>query len=120
MTRSRLNKFISETYGSVADRPWPGHPTYAVYRHENSRKWFAVIMDIPKSKLGIDGNETVSVVNLKCDPYLSGDLRNGKNIFPAYHMNKEHWITVLLDGSVNAELMQTLLQMSFDLTYKKK
>lgn len=73
-------------------------------------------MDIPKSKFGVSDNENISVVNLKCDPLLIGSLTKDEGIFPAYHMNKAYWVSVWLDGTVEREKIEWLLNLSFDLT----
>ena len=65
------------------------------------------------------GTELIDVVNLKCDPILTGSLRSDKGIFPAYHMNKSNWISVALDGSVSADKIKMLLDMSYELTSPK-
>ena len=116
--RKYLDKYITETYGAMADFPWISAPSYAVYRHESNKKWFAVVMDIPESKLGLSGDKNISVVNLKNDPIMIGLLLNDAGIFPAYHMNKSYWITVLLDGSVDVDKLKWLLDISFNLTNK--
>ena len=54
-------------------------------------------MDIPKNKLGLQGEEMLEVVDFKCDPILIGTLREEPGFFPAYHMSKDSWITVALD-----------------------
>ncbi|MBR6563778.1 MAG: MmcQ/YjbR family DNA-binding protein [Clostridia bacterium] len=95
------------------------YPSYAVFRHQSNKKWFAVIMRIPISKLGIMENREVSVVNLKCTPEAMDELWDSDGIFPAYHMNKRHWITVLLDGTVPTETVKKLLDVSFDATNVK-
>ena len=82
----------------------------------NNKKWFAVIMEIPKSKIGLNDDGLVNVVNLKCDPLLVGSLRSEPGIFPAYHMNKDKWLSVALDGSADDEQIKMLLDMSFELT----
>ncbi len=114
-----MDKYINEAYGVRAEFLWESAPTFAVYRHEVGRKWFAVIMDIPKSKIGLSEEENVSVVNLKCDPLLIGSILKDNGIHPGYHMNKNYWITVRLDGSVSAQQLKWLLGLSFDLTKKK-
>ncbi len=119
MNRQELIKHISEIYGTEAEYPWASAPQYAVFRHANNRKWFAVIMDIPKSKLGLCSDDIIDIVNLKCDPILTGSVRIEKGIFPAYHMNKSHWISVSLDGSVEDETVRWLLSLSFDMTSLK-
>ncbi len=119
MNREALDKHISDTYGIKAEFPWVSAPTYAVYRHSSNNKWFAVIMEIPKIKIGLSEEGNINVVNFKCDPLLSGSLILEKGIYPAYHMSKTHWITVCLDGSVEEENVKFLLNLSFELTDKK-
>ena len=120
MNRGALDKYIKETYGIMAEFPWLSAPTFAVYRHKSNNKWFAVILEIPKNKIGIEEDGNINVVNLKSDPLLIGSLILDKGIHPAYHMNKNHWITVCLDGSVEEEKVKWLLDLSFELTYKKQ
>lgn len=114
MDKQELFAWALETYGTQPDYPWMD--ANAVLRHQPSRKWYAVVMEVGRQKLGLAGEGTVDVVNVKCDPLLSGSLRQQRGILPAYHMNKEKWITVLLDGSVEAELVKNLLDMSYQLT----
>lgn len=75
-------------------------------------------MDIPGARLNLDCG-TISIVNLKNDPVMSGSLRTEPGIFPAYHMNKESWISVALDGSVPDDKLRMLLDISFELTKPK-
>lgn len=119
MDRNGLKKYILDTYGIGSDRPWAKYPDNEVFRHDINRKWFALVMAIPKSKLGIMGNGSVDGVNLKCDPLMAGSLRQNTGIFPAYHMNKNSWITAVLDGSVPDDLLKMLIDMSYEATSPK-
>lgn len=119
MNKKKLQEFIFKLYGVKPEYPWVKYPTFAVFRHEDNKKWFAVIMTVEKKKLGINQEGVTDVVNLKCAVELISSMRNQKGIFPAYHMNKEHWLTVSLDGSVNEETLKFLLALSFELTDKK-
>ena len=119
MTRNELEAFILEAYNAAADYPWLKYPNYEVFRHSNNRKWFAIIMDIPKNKLGLQGEELLEVVNFKSDPILIGALREEPGFFPAYHMSKDNWITVALDGSVSDDKIKMLLDMSYQATVPK-
>ncbi len=74
----------------------------------------------PEDTLGLRGTESLDVVNFKCDPILIGSLRGEPGIFPAYHMNKEQWLTAALDGSVSDEQIKMLLDMSYEATASKK
>lgn len=120
MSRTVFERYITDTYGVTAEYPWLRTPTHAVYRHPDNKKWFAVVMELPQKVLGVQGEDTVAVVNLKCDTKLIGSLIGESGIFRAYHMNKEHWITVSLDESVDDEKMHWLLDMSYDLTARHK
>ncbi|MBQ9679252.1 MAG: MmcQ/YjbR family DNA-binding protein [Ruminococcus sp.] len=114
-----LFAYAQNTYGVVPDYPFSTAPTYAVLRHLSNRKWFALFMDVPRSRLGLDGEEKVDILNIKCDPILSGSLRLQEGYFPAYHMNHDGWLTILLDGTVPTEEIIPLLDMSFELTMVK-
>lgn len=119
MNRSELEKFISDNYVCISDFPWMQYPIFRVFRHPNNKKWFAVIMDIPKSKIGLPSDDIISVVNLKSDPIMVGSLLREKGFYPAYHMTKSSWISVALDGSADDEKIKMLLDMSFEATTVK-
>lgn len=119
MNRSQLDKYITDKYGVIAERLFEKNPGFQAYRHNDTKKWFAMIMDIPKSRLGLGVQDIIDVVNLKCDPLLIGSLRMEQGFYPAYHMNKENWITVALDGSVPGDKIKMLVDMSYELTMKK-
>lgn len=118
MNKDELTEYIIETYSADPEHPWASDPEYTVFRHSSNRKWFALIMDIPGGRLGLDCGR-ISIVNLKNDPVMSGSLRSEPGIFPAYHMNKENWISVALDGTVPDDKLKFLLDISFQLTMPK-
>ena len=119
MTRQELLNHIAETYGITPDYPFEGDFTTAVCRHGNNRKWFAILMEIPKSRLGLSGEGTLNVVNLKISPEMLPSLLQERGVFPAYHMNKSHWVTAALDGTASEEMVAFLTEVSFTLTAKK-
>ncbi|WP_087064115.1 MmcQ/YjbR family DNA-binding protein [Intestinibacillus massiliensis] len=119
MNRTELEAYITATYNVEKDCPWIKYPNYVVFRHNNNQKWFALILDVPKVKLGLQGDSLLDIVNLKCDPIMIGSLRSELGFFPAYHMNKNSWITVALDGSVSDDRIKMLLDRSFEATAVK-
>ncbi|MDI9506690.1 MAG: MmcQ/YjbR family DNA-binding protein [Clostridiales bacterium] len=116
MNRAELTRWIREQYGVEPEYPWPETPRHGVFRHPGNRKWFAIIMDIPRDRLEPGSTGRIDVVNLKGDPMLIGALLGLPGIYPAYHMNKTHWISVALDGRVDEEQLKGLLAMSRDLS----
>ena len=119
MNREELEAYILNHYSTEPDYPWADTPRAAVFRHANNRKWFALMMEVPRDKLGLAGAEKLDIVNFKCDPILIASLRGEPGIFPAYHMNKSSWITAALDGSVSTETIELLLDVSYELTMPK-
>lgn len=119
MDRKELEKYIIKVYNTMPDFPWTKSPYHEVFRHKNNQKWFALIMDVPKSKLGLHEDGILDIVNFKCDPVMISTLCSGTGFFKAYHMNKENWITVALDGSVPEDKIKMLLDMSFEATAPK-
>lgn len=116
LTRRDICAYAQENYQTLPDNPWSKHPHYTVLRHSRSRKWYGLLMNIPCSKIGMEGENTVDILNLKTDRAMQTMLRNSKGISPAYHMNKEHWISIVLDGSVSDDEIYFLIDTSFRLT----
>lgn len=81
-----------------AEHPFRRIPEAQVLRIPNKKNWFALFMKIPKRKLGINEEGLVDIVNLKSDEFISGTLRRNPGYFPAYHMKKSNWVSILLDG----------------------
>lgn len=117
MTREEVFTYIEEQYGVMPDFPFNKDFVSGIFRHKHNRKWFAAALVIPKSKLGVDSEEVVDILDLKCDPLLRGSLLNEKGIYSAYHMNKVHWLTIVLNEA-SEENIKTLLDISFSLTKK--
>ena len=116
MNRQKLAAYLTENYSCTGEHLFAKYPSFLVFRHNGNRKWFAVIMDIPRKNLGLPGEGEISVVNLKCDTRLIGPFRQEPGIFPGWHMNKAHWLTVALDGTVEDEKIRFLVEMSYELT----
>ena len=118
MTRSELTVYLTDTYSTTGEYLFARYPSFQVFRHHGNQKWFAVIMDIPGKNLKLPSDSEISVVNLKCDTRLIGSFREEPGIFPGWHMNKAHWLSVALDGTVEDEKIRFLVDMSYELTKK--
>ncbi len=119
MTRQELTDFIFDEYSVEPDYPFPRDDVSCVFRHADNRKWFGIAMTIPYRTLGISRDGDADILNVKCDPMVMGPLRGKPGFHPAYHMNKDKWITILLDGSAKDEDIKALLAMSYNMTAAK-
>ena len=115
--RKTFFEYIKKEYKVTPDYPWKKYPDNAVFRHSDNNKWFALVMDVARDKLGQIGAERITVVNLKiADALFRDTIIREEGIIPAYHMNKQNWITVFLDGTVPEERVYDLLDMSYRAT----
>lgn len=120
MNRQELEQIIQTEYSTEPEYPWAQYPDFAVFRHSSNAKWFAVVMAVPKRKLGLFGEELLDIVNFKCSPLMLGSFLSQPGFFPAYHMNKSTWISAALDGTVPADAIRMLLEMSYRETNGKR
>ncbi|QQK78510.1 MmcQ/YjbR family DNA-binding protein [Salicibibacter cibi] len=116
LTREDIFKHVKEIYGTSPDYPFKKFPNYAVLRHTSNRKWYGLVMNVRPEKLRLDGKEEIDILNLKCPPELIGALRDGQDILPGYHMDKEHWISFVLDRADPEGEIYNLIEQSFNLT----
>ena len=114
-----LMTYTKDFFGTSPEYLWESYPDAAVFRHEVNKKWYAIVMHISYRKLGIDSDEMLDILDVKCDPQLLGSLLQKEGCHPAYHMNKSHWLTVRLDGTVPFDEIIGLLEMSYDLIKPK-
>lgn len=110
--------WIKSKFGAEPDYPWPDDAPYSfVFRCPNE-KWFALVMRIKYRQLGLSSDEEVWVVNMKACQDEIPNLIDKKSIFPAWHMNKKHWITVLLTAATDFNKLCELTQKSWELVSK--
>ena len=119
--KQNIFDYIRKKYKVSPEYPWKKPPSGAVLRHEDNRKWFALVMEVPSERVGLPPGKVLDVVNLKIDDLFLRDMViREEGILPAYHMNKLHWITVFLDGSVPEERIYELIDLSFTATASAK
>ncbi len=117
--RAKILAHALEKYGTVAEYPWMTDPGFAVLRRADSKKWYGIIMDVPRCKVGLSGDEPIDVMNIKTGPVLGGIVTQEPGIIPAYHMHKGNWVTVYLDGTVDLEQIKFLIDVSYNSVGKK-
>ena len=119
MTKQDFFSLCLNVYGTEPDYPFGEDGETAVFRHETNRKWFALVMHVSRRKFGFESDECVDVVNLKLPPEMIGAYSPADGVYPAYHMNKLHWVSVILPDAED-ETLDFLLNMSYDITRVKK
>ncbi|ARJ43976.1 hypothetical protein B1H58_19255 [Pantoea alhagi] len=116
MKKDTLFSYAREHFNAEPEYLWSNLPDYAVLRHHDGDKWFGIVMNVPGTKLGLKTDENIDILVVKIRPEHLGSLRLKEGILPAYHMNKEHWVSVMLSGPLSAKEIHELLADSHDLT----
>lgn len=111
--------YVKAKYDNDLEFLWKKSPKNAIWRNQNNRKWYGAVLVISKDKLKIESNEMVEILDLR---YQKNDIKNiidNYKIFPGYHMNKDNWITIILDGRVELEEIYQLIDNSYQLSLHK-
>ena len=119
MTKQAFLEYCQDIYGTLPDYPFDEDFLTAVLRHTDNRKWYAIVMRVSRRKFGFESDEVIDVVNLKLPTEMFGSFGAADGVYPAYHMNKLHWISVLLPDAPD-DIVQFLVNVSFEATKTRK
>lgn len=115
----KIIKYIAGKYKNEPEYLWDKTPNNAVFREKSTEKWYAALLEVEKSKVGINEEGRIEVIDLKAAPDKISSIVDNVNYLPGYHMNKKHWFTIKLDGSVPIKIIYSLIDDSFNIIKKK-
>lgn len=121
--RNLIYEYVKNQYNSEIEQLWPKYPKDVIFRNRQNKKWYGIIMEVSCRKVGVNCDGYIDVLNVKiADNLLKDFLIRQKGFCPAYHMSKEHWISILLDGSVDINQILDLIDSSYNIidSYNKK
>lgn len=110
-----IQDYALRKYGDAPEYLWEKFPDTSVLRRKDTKKWYAIFMTVSKSKLGLDDDEIVPIIDLRFDAKELPSKVDNISFFPGYHMNKKHWITIITDGSVKMQEICELIDKSYNL-----
>lgn len=112
-----LNYALSQ-YGTEPEYLWEKFPRNAVCRRKDNKKWYFALLSVKASTLGFETDEIIEVIDLRASKDKVPELLTNQNIYPAYHMNKKSWITIVLNGSMRIEDIYRYIDSSYLLAKK--
>ncbi len=116
---NRITKLIIQKYNNLPEFPWDNLSGSGIFRNPDNKKWYALIMNINKNKLDTLEDKEVEILNVKLEPSEIKKLLKIKGFYKAYHMNKENWITIILDNTVSDSKIMECIEKSHNFTIKK-
>lgn len=114
----KILDYAKEKYNSPAEYLWAKFPRNAVCRRQDNQKWYFALLSVQGSKIGLKTDEIVELVDLRAPIDDVPKLLKQQNIYPAYHMNKKHWVTIILDGSMPLNEIYKFIDQSYELAKK--
>ena len=111
-------QYVRREYRDELDFLRPKLPDNSIFRRPYTKKRYAVLLSIQKEKLGLAGTDRVEILDLRMDPAELADIIDKVCYFPGWHMNKKHWVTICLDGTVDIDEIYRRIDTSFDLAGK--
>ena len=117
---NRITQLIYKKYGNEPEFLWEKFDGSGIFRNPESKKWYAGILDVEGSKIKKGKSGIIEVLDIKLDPMEIQELLSQPNFYPAYHMNKKCWITIILDESLSDRRIMEFIEKSHQLSYKKK
>lgn len=112
---AELTAYIGAKYKVEPEHPWMKYPENMTFKDKINGKWFALIMPVAARKLGRNADGEIFVVNVKAESGFIGLMSQTPGYMPGYHMNKQHWLTIFLDGTVPKEQIFGCVDESYEL-----
>lgn len=119
MTKQEFLNYCTETYGTTPDCPFEDDFITTVLRHSDTKKWYAIVLQVSRRKFGQANDELIDIVNVKLPVEMFGSFGKEDGVYPAYHMNKLHWVSVLLPDTPE-DVVKFLINVSFESTKQNK
>ena len=110
--------YVREKFGDELEFLWEKFTDNAIWRRRDNQKWYGLILTIPRSKLGLNSDEVVEIIDLRLKPEQMSQTVDNKKYFPGWHMSKKSWYTIILDGSVPCDEIFRRIDESYDLAFK--
>ncbi len=115
----RVIEHIRKKYGDEPQYLWKKFPANAVFRRSDNAKWYGALLVVPKRKIGLESDGKIDILDLRADEEFIDSHIDGKKYFRGYHMNKRHWITVCMDGSVSMSEIKDRIADSYAIAGKR-
>lgn len=114
----KVIQYVRDTYHDELEFLWHRFPDNAIFRRKETEKWYAALLVLSRKKLGLASDEIIDIIDLRIKPEDIHSVVDNKKFFPGYHMNKKHWYTICLDGSLPIEEIYQRIDASYKLADK--
>jgi len=115
---SQIIDYVRDTYGDELEFLWEKFPDNAIWRRKDNQKWYGAILTVSGRKLGLPTDDILEIIDLRLQKELMEQTVDRIRYFPGWHMNKNNWYTIILDGRVPTEELFGRIDESYRLARK--
>lgn len=115
----RAIEFVRDQYQDELEFLWPKFPANGVWRRKDNRKWYGAILTVAGTKLGLDTDRILEIIDLRMKPDDAQDILSREHYYPGWHMNKKSWYTIVLNDTIKDEELKQRIRESYQLAKKK-
>lgn len=112
-------QYIKQKYNDDLEYLWEKFPKNAIWRNKDNNKWYGALLVVEKTKIGIKEEGSIEIIDLLLEPERIENIVDNEKYFAGYHMNKKHWITIKLDGSIDINEIYDFIDNSYKLSKSK-
>lgn len=116
----KIIKYIKDKYNDELEYLWAKIPDCAIFRRKDNKKWYGLMLNVQRNKIGLNGSEKVDILVMQIQQEVIENTINNINYFPAYHMNKKNWFTICLDCSFLIKEIENYVDNSYDIAAERK
>ena len=116
---NEIIKYVKKKYNDELEYLWKKFPNNAIWRNKKNNKWYGALLVVKENKLGIKSDKFVEIIDLRFQKENIHKIIDNNRFYPGYHMNKNNWITIKLDNSVETKKIFELIDNSYNLSLKK-
>ena len=113
---NRIAEMIHSVYHDEPEFAWEKYPDFGIFKNPQNKKWYGLVFNIDISKLDKNSRGKVEAINIKVSTNKIPKLLKQKGFFPAYHMNKKNWLTIVLDDTLKDEEIFSYIKESHKYT----
>lgn len=113
MTLAEVDDYIRSNFEATSDHSFEGDPTVTIFRRLDNNQRFAATKNVGCRSVNAGSTGRIDILNVSVKPRLVATLREREGFRPAWRMNSNKWVTILLDGTVPDDEIQTLLGESY-------
>jgi predicted DNA-binding protein (MmcQ/YjbR family) len=119
MTLTEAEDYILSHCGALSDHSFEEDRTVTIFRRADNNQRFAALKNVGRRSVDAGQAGRIDILNVSLEPRLVASLQAREGFRPAWRMNRNRWVTILLDGTVTDDEIRSYLDMAYKTAGRK-